>query len=180
MRPCLLSKNFSGHNVRPQSEAGDEGGDAGTPVPAREYRFLNLLLRKDEFEALLGEGAWNSLYNNGVTPAMPAFTTFSKIKLDGEFVDSAATIKFGVASDEIKVDQGGKIRNATVKLDRKTGAATLDCTFVGVFPRDLKTLDLENFMGKTIDVALRLGPAVEVPDNAQSQLPMNPPQSNAA
>lgn len=171
-KSAILAKRFATHNVRPHSDEGEEDGDAGDPVPAKEVAIRKILLTKNQFESLVGKGAHNSFFNNGKKPPEPAFDSFKRIRLEHTYKDCSAKIVFGVAQDEIEIDEGAKIKNLSITIE-ETGVASLACTLVAIFPRNLKTLDFENFLGKEIKVSLGFGDLDDEPASTQEKLPLD-------
>lgn len=160
--------------MRPHADDGDNEGDAGTPVPAREYRFSEVILTKGQFEWFVGKGAYNSFFNTGTKPPEPAFKTFKTLRITSEYKDGAAEIQFGLSNKKIKLEESVRFKNLSFKFE-DTGIATLSCTMVAVFPHDLKTLELENFLGKEVDVLLDFGKVDKGEDKKQTKMAFDNP-----
>lgn len=171
-----LAKTWGGHDVRSEPEEGEEGGDAGELVPGRELRIMELPVDQPIFDALVGDGAWNSFYNceAGKIPE-PAFGSFSKLKLDAKFKNSAVDIVFGVAKQAIRID-AATIKNISFRF--KGAKPELSCAIVGARPRSIEVLDLEGFGGKPIDVRLALG-ALARDAEQQQALPLDQAQASS-
>jgi hypothetical protein len=155
-KTAILASALKLHNVRPESEEGEDGGDSGTPVPAREFKLTKIMLTKKQIDQIVGKQAYNSFFNDGTKPPEPAFSSFSTLWLDDAYKDCAAKIEFGLSNHEIEIESGVKIKNISVK-PKTGGVAEMSCTILGIFPRNVKTLDFENYLGKEIKVSLRFG-----------------------
>lgn len=172
-KSAILSKAFKGHNVRPETEGGDNDGDAGEPVPAREYTLSDITLTKKQFELLVGEHAVTSFFNESATkPIEPAFSSFKTLWLDDTYKNCGVKYSLGnTNTKEIDIDGGAKIKNLSVKLTggNDRACAKLRCTVQSIFPMKLTTLEMENFLGKEIRVSLRFGAVDEADDEANKQ-----------
>lgn len=160
-KPAMLGKSFKAHNVRAHSEDGDEGGDAGELISARDIPLKKIMVTKSQFNKLLGsDQAYNSFFDDSTKPAEPAFESIDALKLRESYKDCSATIVFGVSSKTIEIDGECKIKN--IRLSPCTGGvAELSCTLTAPLPRKLETLDLETFIGKEVSVTLKFGPVDE-------------------
>lgn len=176
-KPATVAKNWKGHHVRSEPEGGDEEGDSGELVPARDVRFTKIMLDRKQFEELVGAQAYNSFFNVGKNPHEPGFKSFSTLWLDDVYKDCEAKIVFGVAAAEIELE-GATIKNISVK-PWLGGLAELAFTLVAIFPRDLATLDFEGFAGKQVTLSASFG-AVEHIQEQQNQLPLGAPVEGTA
>lgn len=178
-KPSTLGATVKGHNVKPLIGQGDKDGDGGSPVPARDYRHKKTLLTKKQLEFLVGKGAYESFFNTGKKPAEPGFKTFSKLKLDSEYKDCDLEIVFGVSNKTITIDEGVRISNIVIRFE-DTGFATMDCTTTAIYPHDIKTLELENFLGKLVHCSFGFGKLDEGEENKQQKLGLEDAGTNAA
>lgn len=169
-KPATVAANWRGHNVRAETEGGDEGGDAGELVAARDVRFTGVMIDSKQFDQLVGEQAYNSFFNQNGDMHEPAFKSFSKLRLDGAYTNCEAKITFGLSDKSIELDST-KIKNITVK-PWVGGMAELAFTMVAVFPHDLSTLEFERYSGKQVGLSVTFGPIDHVADK-QEQLPLD-------
>lgn len=161
-KAAILSERFAGHNVRPQTEGGEEGGDAGEPIPARDYKLTGITLTKNQFEAIVGENSFESFFNQTKNaPLEPAFSSFKQIWLDDAYKNCAVTFGLGNTNTrEVEVKGGAKIKNLSVKFPKacnERACAELSCTVTVSLPRTLASMDLDQYGGKEIRVSLRFG-----------------------
>lgn len=171
-KPAWLGKSSKGHNVKSRPADGEEGGDAGESVPAKEYRLTDILLTKRQFEFFLGKGSWDRHYDNGEKPPKWLEEGYRRIPLTENYIDSEATLVFGVSARTIELTEAVKFKNNVIVIS-KADAPTLSTTLQAPFPRKLESLDLELFYDKEIAVELKFGDVEEEEqDPAQKQLPM--------
>lgn len=172
--PAILAKTWGGHDVRSEPEEGDEGGDAGELVPGRELRFTDIVLTDEWINRLIGDKAVYAFFNIVPDkPRQPMFSTFTKIPLDTKYKNCEVLITFGLSNSTVKIERA-TIKNMRVQFT-KTGDLALRCTVVGVRPRCIEVVDLEEFGGKPIDVRIAFGPIEDTGE--QRELPLQ--QSNA-
>lgn len=166
---ALLAKKWGGHDVRSEPEEGDEGGDAGELVPGREIRLTQIPLEDNQLDHLVGQLASRVFFNTQPNrPPEPAFSSFSKIRLDDKYKNCEVLITFGVSNNQVKIEKA-TIKNLALKF-AKAGKAELSCTIVGARPRSIDLLDLEDFAGKPVNVWMSFGPMVRSSD--QQALPL--------
>lgn len=161
-KAAILAERFAGHNVRPHTEGGEEGGDAGEPVPARDYKLTGITLTKNQFESIVGENSFESFFNQTKNaPLEPAFSSFKQIWLDDTYKNCAVTFGLGNTNTrEVEVKGGAKIKNLSVKFPKacnERACAELSCTVTVSLPRTLAAMDLDQYGGKEIRVSLRFG-----------------------
>lgn len=188
-KAAILSERFAGHNVRPQTEGGEEGGDAGEPIPARDYKLTGITLTKNQFEAIVGENSFESFFNQTKNaPLEPAFSSFKQIWLDDAYKNCAVTFGLGNTNTrEVEVKGGAKIKNLSVKFPKacnERACAELSCTVTVSLPRTLASMDLDQYGGKEIRVSLRFGALDESmkdgDDDKQGDLVKKAEESDAA
>lgn len=156
-KPAILGKSFKVHNVRARSEDGEEGGDAGELIPARDIPLKKIMVTKSQFNKLIGSDlAYNSFFNDGAKPVEPAFESIHALKLKDTYKDCSATISFGVSAKTIELEENVKIKNISLK-PCTGGVAEMNCTLQATLPRKLETLDLESFIGQEINISLTFG-----------------------
>lgn len=166
-KPAWLSKSLRGHNIRMQSEDGDEGGDAGELVPAKSVRLTKVMLTKGQFNELLdGKLAYNAFFDDGTKPPSPAWPRVSYLPINEQWKDCEAEISFGVSNKSIALE-GAKVKNVRI-VPREGGVGELQFTLVATFPRKLETLDLEQFYGKEVTLTLKFG-EIDDGDEASKQ-----------
>lgn len=171
-KPAILGKSFKVHNVRARSEDGEEGGDAGELIAARDIPLKKIMVTKSQFNKLIGsDQAYNSFFNDGTKPPEPAFESIDALKLKESYRDCSAVLMFGVSSKTIEIEGDAKIKNIRLK-PCVGGVAEMSCTLQAPLPRKLETLDLEQFIGKEINVTLKFGPVDEGEDDKQNSLPL--------
>jgi len=173
-----LAKTWGGHDVRTEPEEGEEGGDAGELVPGRELRITEHPIDEGAFDALVGQGAWDSFFNTEAGKvAVPAFASFSKLRLDHKFKNCTVDLTFGVQAQAIRID-AATIKNISFRF--KGAKPEMSCAIVGVRPRSIDVLDLEAFGGKPINVRLAFGQlAAAEGQQATLQLDQVPASSDA-
>lgn len=153
-KSAMMAKKLSVHNVRMQSGEGEEGGDAGELVAARDIRFTQIALTKNQFNELFGsEIADRFFFDYGTTPPKPAQDNVGTIWLDQAYKDVYGAIIFGVSKKELDFE-GGKIRNISVKVKNERAYGLMSLTLTAVLPRKVDTLDLEEFFGKVVTLNL--------------------------
>jgi hypothetical protein len=169
---AMLAKTWGGQDVRSEPEEGEEGGDAGDLVPGRELKFSGMVLTQDWMERLIGRGITAMLFNsvNGQRQGW-AFPSFSKIPIDDKYKNCEVVITFGVSNNVVKIERA-TIKNIRCKRT-KTNDVEMNCTVVGIRPRCMEVLDLEDFAGKPVTVRLEFGP-VDHAAEGQQQLELAP------
>jgi hypothetical protein len=172
-KAVILGEKINVHNMRPFAEGGDNDGDAGEPEPGRDVTFSGMTLTKKQFEELVGEGAFESFFNQTKNaPLEPAFTSFKKIKLDGKYRNCSAKFVLGhTNAKEIEVN-GATLKGLALtfpKVCNERACAELAGTVQGIFPRSTATLEMENFAGKEVRLSIRLGSAEETQDEDDKQ-----------
>ena len=166
-KPAILGKSLRVHNVRARSEDGEEGGDSGELIPARDIPLKKIMVTKSQFNKLIGsDQAYNSFFNDGARPVEPAFESIHALKLKDTYKDCSAQISFGVSAKTIDIEEDAKIKNISLK-PCTGGVAEMNCTLQAVLPRKLETLDLENFIGKEVTVSLQFGEVDEGDEDAK-------------
>lgn len=168
-KPAMLGKSLKGHNVRSRPGDGEEEGDAGEMIAAKEIRLLDIVLTRKQYDFFTGEDGYRRSFDDSTKPAK-WLNKFRKIPLSETWTDCEATIEFGVSAKVIELTEAVKIKNGTIKIS-KADVPTLNCTVQAVFPRKLETLDLEAFYGGEVTVvALKFGDVEEEQDDKQGKL----------
>lgn len=168
-KPAMLGKSLKGHNVRSRPGDGDEEGDAGEMIAAKEIRLLDIVLTRKQYDFLTGEDCYRRSFDDSQKPAK-WLNKFRKIPLPETYTDCEATIQFGVSAKSIELTEAVKIKNGTIKIS-KADVPTYNCTVQAVFPRKLETLDIEAFYGNEVTViALKFGDVEEERDDKQGEL----------
>lgn len=173
--PAMLAERFAGHNVRSQPEQGEEGGDAGEFVSGRDLRFTGIVLTEEQAKQLVGEYVWPALFNSGAPdkPRTRLFTSFTKIPLDDVYKNCSAEVTFGVSKSVVTIAPA-TIKNIRVKYAKTGSDLEMSCTVVGVRPRCVEVLDLEDFGGKPVELVLAFGP-LETTAAGQHEMPLDQP-----
>jgi len=172
-KPVILGDKINVHSMRPYAEAGDNDGDAGEPEPGRDVTFTGMTLTKKQFEELVGDGAFNSFFNQPKSgPLEPAFSSFKKLKLDGKYRNCFAKFMLGQTNTkEIEVN-GATFKNLSItfpKVCNERACGELQGTVQAIFPRSTATLEMEGYAGKEVRMSMRLGDADEEDDEASAQ-----------
>lgn len=175
---AMLAKTWGGQDVRSEPEEGDEGGDAGDLVPGRELKFSGMVLTVEHMEQLIGKGITAMLFNtvNGQRQGW-AFPSFSKIPIDDKYKNCEVVITFGVTNNVVKIERA-TIKNIRCKRT-KTNDLEMNCTVVGIRPRCMEVLDLEDFAGKPVNVRLEFGP-VDHESEQQQELHLPPADATSS
>lgn len=169
-KPAILGKSFKVHNVRSRAEDGDEGGDAGELIAARDIPLKQIMITKSQFNKLLGsQFAYNAFFDDGAKPPEPAFESIEALKLKDSYKDCSASLQFGVSAKTIEIEDDAKIKNIRLK-PCVGGVAEMSCILQAALPRKLETLDLESFIGKEITVTLKFGAIDDEADEKQANL----------
>lgn len=164
-KAVILGDKINVHHMRPYAEGGENGGDSGEPEPGREVSFSDMPLTKKQFEELVGQGAFDSFFNQTKnSPLEPAFASFKKIKLDGKFKNCWVKYTLGhTAPKDIELD-GATIKGLAISFPQacnERACALLSGTVQGIFPRSNATLEMETYAGKEVRMSMRLGEVEE-------------------
>jgi hypothetical protein len=157
-----LGKSLQVHNIRIESEDGEEGGDAGELVPARAMRFTGVTLTKGQLNEITGHpGAADFFFDySGGSKGEPVEQNIGTIWLDQQYKNCSGTITFGVSAKEIAFE-GARVKNISVKVEGKNRFGEMAFTLIAPLPKKLTTLELEEWFGKLVKIELALGERYE-------------------
>lgn len=169
-KPAIIGRETKGSLMRSRDEEGEEGGDAGELLPGRTYHFSKIVLTRKQAEFLIGNDiVFQALFDTSKKLAEPlSEVNISSIKLSVKYKGCTATITFGVKAEEVVLDNA-RVDNIT--LARITGGFEIKRMRIqGLRPRTLALHDLDEFMGKEVNLALKFGEADESDDADDSQV----------
>lgn len=156
-KAAILGRSIKVSNMRTADEEGDEGGDAGELAPGREVLLTKMVIPRKFAAKLLGtELLFDALFDTSKKPMEPlSEVKVSSLKIDTKYKGCNALLTFGVKAEEISMDNA---RIKGISLKPVTGGCfEMRCVVQGIMPRDVAVFDLEDFIGKEINVSLSFG-----------------------
>lgn len=171
-KTCTLGKSLKGHNVHSRPGDGEEEGDAGEPIAAKELAFKGIVLTQKQADFFLGEDWYRRNFEMGSKPHK-YLNKVRRLSVPETFIGCEARLVFGVQAKELELTETVKFKNLRVVVDDATDTVLLHMTLVAPFPRKLESLDIENFYDKTVIATLKLGELEEEQTERQAELEMD-------
>jgi hypothetical protein len=148
-------------------------------VPACDIALKNLLLNREEIEALLGEGAWDRLYakkrNSGMNdfPEIAPFIELTKtpFELTHKFEDSRVAIFLGMTDDNEVVLERCKL--ARIRYEPQNGGLTLVSLQVQATPLAEDMAKLFAHMNSDAHAKVRFGKVEDKKSDKQDELELD-------
>jgi hypothetical protein len=157
-KQAYMAKDLRVHNVRMESENGEEGGDSGELVPARSIRFTGINLTEKQFNEMFGHEAASKFFfdfSNG-DKGSPAHENCGTIWLDQTYSGCEGAIIFGTGKTEVEFEDA-RVKNISIKIKKEQRFGSMNLTLVAALPEHISTLQMERFFGKVVTLRLALG-----------------------
>lgn len=170
-KQAFMAKDLKVHNIRMDSENGEEGGDSGELVPGRSIRFTGINLTQKQFCELIGHDAAAEFFydfSNG-SKGEPAHENISTIWLDQVYKGCKGAVIFGTSKTEVEFEDA-RVKNMSIKVKGKARFGELALTLVAVLPEKVDTLRMERYFGKVVGLKLAFGDIEEDAAKEQKQL----------